>query len=286
MLTSPPRPPRSKSLQPVDGGNIDRLRRPTAAASATSAPTRRAPRSSSKKVPSDLARDRRDRGRALLRAQRNRLRGRCCEPLIDNIEAGEVEQGGSTLTMQLMRNLCISDPERDLERKIVEAKLALELREGALEAADPRPVPEHRLLRHDPRPHRGRRPGRREDLLLEAGLEADPRAVGAARRPAAGALRVQPAPQPPARRSSGATRCSRRWPTSATSPRTRRRGVQARAPAQPHRRVLEIREPYFFDYVEQKLIEEYGVNTVRQGGLEGPHDDRPASCRRPGASAI
>ncbi|HEU5143149.1 MAG TPA: penicillin-binding transpeptidase domain-containing protein, partial [Solirubrobacterales bacterium] len=27
------------------------------------------------------------------------------------------------------------------------------------------------------------------------------------------------------------------------------------------------RQPYFFDYVEDKLIEEYGVNTVRKGGL-------------------
>jgi penicillin-binding protein 1A len=29
-----------------------------------------------------------------------------------------------------------------------------------------------------------------------------------------------------------------------------------------------IREPYFFDFVEQQLIERYGVNTVRQGGLK------------------
>jgi penicillin-binding protein 1A len=29
-----------------------------------------------------------------------------------------------------------------------------------------------------------------------------------------------------------------------------------------------IREPYFFNYVEQELIDRYGVNTVRQGGLQ------------------
>ncbi|MGH2951056.1 MAG: transglycosylase domain-containing protein, partial [Solirubrobacterales bacterium] len=29
-----------------------------------------------------------------------------------------------------------------------------------------------------------------------------------------------------------------------------------------------IREPYFFNFVEQELIDDYGVNTVRQGGLE------------------
>ena len=36
----------------------------------------------------------------------------------------------------------------------------------------------------------------------------------------------------------------------------------------PGNRYEEIREPYFFDFVEQQLIEEYGVNTVRQGGLK------------------
>ena len=46
---------------------------------------------------------------------------------VENLEAGEVKQGGSTITMQLVRNLYIDDPDRDLERKIKEAKLAEEL---------------------------------------------------------------------------------------------------------------------------------------------------------------
>ena len=46
--------------------------------------------------------------------------------LIENLEAGKIVQGGSTITMQLMRNLCIADPQRNLERKIQEAQLALE----------------------------------------------------------------------------------------------------------------------------------------------------------------
>ncbi|HWM55615.1 MAG TPA: biosynthetic peptidoglycan transglycosylase, partial [Solirubrobacterales bacterium] len=49
--------------------------------------------------------------------------------LIENVEAGEIVQGGSTITMQLMRNLCITDPKRNLERKIQEAQLALEYEE-------------------------------------------------------------------------------------------------------------------------------------------------------------
>src|SRR5262245_1588832 len=49
---------------------------------------------------------------------------------LENLEAGEVKQGGSTITMQLARNLFIDDPERDLERKIKEAKIAEELEEA------------------------------------------------------------------------------------------------------------------------------------------------------------
>ena len=30
----------------------------------------------------------------------------------------------------------------------------------------------------------------------------------------------------------------------------------------------EIKQPYFFDFVQQQLIDRYGVNTVRNGGLK------------------
>ena len=33
--------------------------------------------------------------------------------LVQNVKAGEIVQGGSTITMQLMRNLCITDPKRN-----------------------------------------------------------------------------------------------------------------------------------------------------------------------------
>src|SRR6185295_8871607 len=35
----------------------------------------------------------------------------------------------------------------------------------------------------------------------------------------------------------------------------------------PGKRFIRIREPYFFSYVEELLQQEYGSNTVREGGL-------------------
>src|SRR5215211_1983737 len=48
---------------------------------------------------------------------------------VKDLEEGEAVEGGSTITQQLVRNLCIRKPERNLERKIVEAKLAVEYSE-------------------------------------------------------------------------------------------------------------------------------------------------------------
>ena len=45
---------------------------------------------------------------------------------LKDLEAGKAVEGGSTITQQLVRNLCIRRPARNLERKIVEAKLAIE----------------------------------------------------------------------------------------------------------------------------------------------------------------
>ena len=142
---------------------------------------------------------------------------------VKDLEAGEAVEGGSTITQQLVRNLCIENPKRNLERKIVEAQLAIEYSErhsrkeilgsylnvasyGTVEGT-----------------HRGGSRRRLADLLLEAGLEAEAARSGAAGGPAAGALRIQPAAQPGAPRKRAATRSCGRWRSSATSARSGRR---------------------------------------------------------------
>ncbi len=46
---------------------------------------------------------------------------------VKNLESGKTTQGGSTITQQLVRALYIKDPQRNVQRKIREAKLASEL---------------------------------------------------------------------------------------------------------------------------------------------------------------
>ena len=48
-------------------------------------------------------------------------------PGVKNLESGKTVQGGSTITQQSARALYIKDPERNVQRKIREAKLASEL---------------------------------------------------------------------------------------------------------------------------------------------------------------
>ncbi|HYH60595.1 MAG TPA: transglycosylase domain-containing protein [Solirubrobacterales bacterium] len=48
---------------------------------------------------------------------------------VENVEAGEIEQGASTITQQLVRNLYIKKPEDTLERKLTEAKWSQEYEE-------------------------------------------------------------------------------------------------------------------------------------------------------------
>jgi penicillin-binding protein 1A len=186
---------------------------------------------------------------------------------IENLEAGEVKQGGSTITMQLVRNLYIDDPERDLERKIKEAKLAEEL-EGDLSKDE---ILEQYLNSASYGTVNGRtavgveaaaqiyfsKPAK--DLTLPesamlAGLPQSPSLYNP----------LQNVSQALERRNEVLDEMAKQDYISEDEAQD---AEDQPIGLNPGNRYSEIREPYFFDFVEQQLIEEYGVNTVRQGGL-------------------
>src|SRR5215207_811582 len=186
---------------------------------------------------------------------------------VDNLEAGEVKQGGSTITMQLARNLYITDPQRDLERKIREAKIATELEDAHSKGW----ILEEYLNTASYGTVNGRtavgveaaskiyfsKPVEDLDLAqsaLLAGIPQSPSLYNPLQNPR-GALD---------RRNEVLDHMADQDYISESD------AASAKAEPleiDPSNQYSTIREPYFFDYVQQQLIEKYGVNTVRQGGL-------------------
>jgi penicillin-binding protein 1A len=187
--------------------------------------------------------------------------------LVRNIDAGKIVEGGSTITMQLMRNLYITDPKRNLERKVQEAVMAVEYEKdhskqeilqqylndasyGTIEGRTAvgvqaasktyfsKPVWKLTL----------------EQSALLAGLPQAPSEYNPFLNPAGARERRNEVLQKMAKLGYI----------------SRQRAIDGyQQPLQLNRsnEYSNIREPYFFSYVENKLIERYGVNTVRKGGL-------------------
>jgi penicillin-binding protein 1A len=185
-----------------------------------------------------------------------------------NLQAGEALQGGSTITQQLVRNLYIDDPEDTLERKIREASLAEDLEEERSK--------EWILEQYLNTASYGTVGGR-----TAVGVEAASQTFF--NKPATELKLTESAllagmPQAPSqynpftdpnqaikRRNQVLTAMAKEdYLTSDEAARAKAAGLGLEAGS----KYSEVREPYFFDYVEQELIDRYGVNTVRQGGLE------------------
>jgi penicillin-binding protein 1A len=184
--------------------------------------------------------------------------------MVENARAGGIVQGGSTITQQLVRNLYISR-EQTVQRKVKEACLAVKLErawgkdrvlatylnsvfygnlaygvEAAAQTYFSKQASELTLA---------------ESALL-AGLTQAPTSY-------------DPFVSP--------DRAVARRDEVLTSMRdqgmiTRRQYVLARRQRtlvlKPGRLYSEIREPYFFSYVREKLVEAYGAERVRSGGLK------------------
>src|SRR6476659_1805429 len=177
-------------------------------------------------------------------------------------------EGRSTITQQLVRNLCIPKPERTIERKIEEAKLAGEYAErhsrreilgsylnvasyGTVEGTTvvgvgaaariffSKPVAQLKL----------------PEAALLAGLPQAPSEYNPLLEPAAAKARRNQVLQQMAKLGYIGEKRARAVMKS---------GLRVNLDES----YFEHREPYFFDYVENRLIETYGANTVRRGGLE------------------
>jgi penicillin-binding protein 1A len=180
-----------------------------------------------------------------------------------NIRAGEIVEGGSTITQQLVRNLYISR-ERTVQRKVKEACLATKLdrarskewilttylnqvyygnRAYGVEAASRTyfSKPAAKLLL--------------SEAALLAGLTQAPSVYDPFTVPARALARRNEVLR--AMFDTGVI-TSRIYEKARAAKLRLRRGSVYEA----------IREPYFFGYVRDRLIEEYGPGPVRSGGLK------------------
>ncbi len=186
---------------------------------------------------------------------------------VKDLEAGRAVEGGSTITQQLVRNLCIQNPERSLERKIVEARLAEEYFErhsrreilgsylniasyGTIEGATAVGVGAASRIYFSKPVWKLSLP----QAALLAGLPQAPSEYNPILNPAAAR----------ARRNEVLGKMAKLGFVSAgRAAAAARAGLGLRLSGSYFRH----RQPYFFDYVENELIHRYGVNTVRNGGL-------------------
>ena len=187
---------------------------------------------------------------------------------VSNISSGKTVQGGSTITQQLARALYIKDAQRSFERKIREAKLASELEKRrskrwilreylnsvpfgtingrtaiGVEAASQTYFSKHA-----------------EDLKLHqaallAGLPQAPSEYNPFRNPSAALERRNEVLQ---------AMVKNRLISSSTA----RRAARKRLDLNRGNAYTKRREPYFFDYVQDQLIERYGAGVFRRGGLK------------------
>jgi penicillin-binding protein 1A len=186
---------------------------------------------------------------------------------VKNITSGKTVQGGSTITQQLVRALYIKDPTRDLKRKIREAKMADEL-----ETQHSKKWILHEYLNDVPYGTVGGRTSigveaaaqtyfgkHSKDLSLSqsaliAGLPQAPSQYNPLQNPGAALDRRNEVLR--AMQASGYI-----------TPQQAYRAMNRPLGLHPGDLYTQRREPYFFDYVQDLLIQRYGASVYRKGGL-------------------
>ncbi|MEZ5157158.1 MAG: transglycosylase domain-containing protein [Solirubrobacterales bacterium] len=187
---------------------------------------------------------------------------------VANAEAGEVKQGASTITQQLVRNLYIDDPEDTLERKIQEARMAQQYED------------EHSknqiLNEYLNTATYGTNAGKSAvgvAAAAEVFFDKDIEDLGLRESALLAGLPQAPSEYNPFTNPNDAI--SRRnevleamadqgYITPAKAAKVEKAGLGLQRGTKYETRS----QPFFFDFVQNELIDKYGLKTVRQGGLK------------------
>ena len=186
---------------------------------------------------------------------------------VKDISRGRAVQGGSTIAMQLMRNLYLGGDEHTLEQKIVEAKLALEYEEhhskhsiltsylnsvpyGTVGGQTAIGVQAASRIFFD-------RPASQLDLEQAALLAGLPQAPS----------EYNPFLYPSAARQRRNEVLAKMAELHYVSPAQAAAAERAPLELQHGDFYSERKEGFFFEYVRQQLIDRYGRRTVERGGL-------------------
>ncbi len=186
----------------------------------------------------------------------------------DLLAGGKPVQGASTITQQLVRNLYIRDPEQTIKRKLREAHLAFELEDAHskhwilteyLNTAPYGTVEGETAVGAEAAAQTyygkaARKLGLNEAAMI-AGLPQAPSEYNPFLDPQA-ALK---------RRNEVLTAMEDQ---GYISPAEYRETIHKGLDLNPGHKYRVIRDPFLFDLVQQELIDKYGLNTVRYGGLK------------------
>ena len=185
--------------------------------------------------------------------------------LVNDVRAGKAVEGGSTITQQLVRNLYIRHQERTLRRKLVEACLAVKLSRSwskdkiLAEYMNAVYYGNHAYGVEAAAQTYFSRKARKLSLLQSALLAGLPQAPSV----------YDPFEYPDRALERRNHVLEALYKIGKISYANYQEAIRVKdLNLKPGKIYTRIREPYFFGYVRDELIKEYGASTVRSGGLK------------------
>jgi penicillin-binding protein 1A len=185
-----------------------------------------------------------------------------------DLEAGAAVQGASTITQQLVRNLYIQNPENTLKRKLIEASLAVELEEAHskdwiltqyLNSAPYGTVEGQTAVGAEAASQTYFSKPAKDLNLTEAALLA-----GLPQAPSEYNPFLDPKAALKRRNEVLLVMNEQGYITGNEYREAKTHGLGLN----PGDKYQVIKDPFLFDLVQNELIDKYGINTVRKGGLK------------------